>query len=318
MFNHILVPLDGSELAECVLPHLAAIAEAKDTQVTLIRVMELEGDKQPVDPLEWRFKKAEVESYLERITEKLSQQGNLQQVNAILLEGQPAERVIEYARKNGVDLILLSSHGKSGVSRWNVSSVVRKIIQNANLSTMIIRAYNPGKADINELHYQHILVPLDGSLRAEVVLTLAASIAQEQNATLVLAHVIHKPEIIQRVPLTNQEQDLLNQVIEHSRDAAEQYMNQLQNRLPVPFKRELRVSNNVPHAIQQIAAEQEIDLIILSAHGHSGDPERAYGNVTVSFIEYGSVPMIALQDLTPEEVEPTKAEEAAQEHRGHG
>jgi nucleotide-binding universal stress UspA family protein len=317
-YNHILVPLDGSLLAECVLPHLVAVAGQDSVQVSLIRVLQTqsEGEEQPTDLLQWQISKTEAQMYLDQIAGRLQSEG-LRSVNTVLLDGQAADRIIEFAQQKGVDLILLSSHGKSGVSRWNVSSVVRKIVQNASLSIMLVRAYNCEPVGLHDLKYRNILVPLDGSLRAEVALPAAVNLAQSHQANLSLIHIIQRPEIIQRIPSSQQDQELLDQVIERSKEAAMRYIDQLRSRLPVEFEPILRVNNNVSSTLQRIQEEYGIDLVILSAHGHSADVGRPFGSISTGLIEYGSVTVIMVQDLSPQEVEPTRAEEVAREQKGH-
>jgi nucleotide-binding universal stress UspA family protein len=276
----------------------------------------MENGEQPVDLLDWRIGKAEAQMYLDQVSERLSAAGITNTVT-VVLEGQPAQRIIEYAHQKEADLILICSHGKSGVSRWNVSSVVRKIVQNAHTSIMLIRAYNCQPVELNELRYNHILVPIDGSLRAEVALPMAVELAKAHQAELVLIHIIQRPEIIQRVPPTQQDQELLDQVIERSKEAALRYVEQLRSRLPVEFEAVLRVNNNVTNTLHTIVDEYGIDLMVLSAHGHSADATRSFGTISTGLIEYGSIPMIAIQDLSLEEVEPSRAEEAAREQKGH-
>jgi len=318
-FNHVLVPLDGSQLAECVLPHLIALT-GPDTQITLAQAL-IMGDgssvEQPVDQLLWRITEAEADAYLEGVSERIRATGR-KQVESVVLEGGPATPIIEYAHQNNVDLILLSSHGRSGISRWNISAVVRKIIQGSHLSTMVVRAYMFGELrGLTAARYRKILLPLDGSLRAELSLSAAAAIAQYHDATLVLAHIITRPEIIQRVPPTPDDQLLMERLNDRVRITAESYFEHLRSRYPVPIETEIRGSNNITNALQHIIETRDIDLVVFSAHGHSADPQRMHGSVAASLIEYSSIPVIALQDLSPDEVKASRAEEAAREHRGH-
>lgn len=164
MFNNILVPLDRSSLAECVLPHVVAIARAFESQVALLHVMDsanLASQPREVDPLDWQIRKAEAENYMHDMALRL-QKANLP-TERHLMEGQAAERIVEFAHHHQANLILLSSHGQSGLSGWNVSSVVQKILARAYLSFLLIPAYHPATTEITALRYERILVPLDGS-----------------------------------------------------------------------------------------------------------------------------------------------------------
>ena len=178
MFKRILLPLDSSKLAECVLPHLVAIAQICEPEVVLLRVLEPFGvtaRMRMIDPVDWQIRKAEATSYLSAIVENLQNAGL--RVSLHLTDGRPAEQVIEFAQSWNADLILMSSHGQSGISPWNVSSVVQQVILRARRSLMIIRAYQPVPTDLTDLHYRKIFLPLDGSQRAEMPLALAESLS---------------------------------------------------------------------------------------------------------------------------------------------
>ena len=174
MFKRILLPLDSSKLAECVLPHLVAIAHICEPEVQLLRVLEPFGvtaRMRMIDPVDWQIRKAEAESYLSGIAERLQNAGL--RVFTHLYDGKPAEQIIEVAHSWNADLILMSSHGQSGISPWNVSSVVQQVILRAHRSLMIIRAYQPVTAELTGLHYRKIFLPLDGSQRAEMPLIVS-------------------------------------------------------------------------------------------------------------------------------------------------
>ena len=178
MFKRILLPLDGSKLAECVLPHLVAIARISEPEVQLLRILEPFGvtaRMRMIDPVDWQIRKAEAESYLSVIAERLQNAGL--RVFTQLYDGRPAERIIEIAHSWKADLILMSSHGQSGISPWNASSVVQQVILRVHRSLMIIRAYQPVTKDLTSLRYHKIFLPLDGSQRAEMPITLAESLA---------------------------------------------------------------------------------------------------------------------------------------------
>jgi nucleotide-binding universal stress UspA family protein len=162
MYQKILVPLDGSKLAECALPHVEELAKGCDTgQVILVSVTErIEGYKvvgnhtrtlgeqltpgagerrisETVGKLERQARR-----YLGRVAKTLEAKG-IKVLTEVLL-GKPAEEIALYAANNGCDLIIMSSHGRSGPSRWARGSVADKIIRASSVPVLLIRA--PGCA----------------------------------------------------------------------------------------------------------------------------------------------------------------------------
>ncbi|MBE3068464.1 MAG: universal stress protein [Chloroflexi bacterium] len=112
MFNTILVPLDGSQLAECVLPHIVAIARSFDAEITLLRMLEKNQASAPAqlfDLLNWQINKTKAAVYLEKTNARFQELGL--RTRTIVLEGLVAEGITEYAQNQGMKLIILSSHG---------------------------------------------------------------------------------------------------------------------------------------------------------------------------------------------------------------
>jgi nucleotide-binding universal stress UspA family protein len=318
MFEHILIPLDGSSLAECVLPHGLSVARAIGAKVTLMQVVEQAetgGRTQAIDPLEWHYSQAEAVAYLEDVAERLRMAGLT--TEHALLEGEPAVRVIDHAQAKHADLILLSSHGRSGLSGWNVSSVVQKILARAHLSILLIPAYQPKTAELSGLRYRRILAPLDGSQRAECVVPFATALASRHQSQLILAHVVRRPELPRRAPPSKEDQALADALTERNRVEASRYLEELQSRLSLPVETRLLVSEDVAATLQQLALEEDVDLVALSAHGYSGGTRWPHGSLTTSFILYGNKPLLIVQDLPRQVIEPTAAELAVREFGGH-
>jgi len=318
MFEHLLIPLDGSSLAECVLPHVLAMAKALNARVTLLQVVEQGpsgGRTRVIDPLEWQYSEAEAGAYLQGVAGRLRPAG----VTAaqVLLQGDPAERVVDYAKTEHVDLVVLSSHGRSGLSGWNVSSVVQKILARAHTSILLIPAYHPAAAEVVALRYERLLVPLDGSQRAECVLPLVGALAAQHHSHILLAHVVRKPELPRRAPPSREDQELADALTERNRQEASRYLEDLRARLSLPAEVRLPIEEHVAAALQQLAQEEKIDLVLLSAHGHSGGTRWPYGSLPTSFILYGDKPLVIVQDLPRQAFEPTAAELAAREFGRH-
>jgi len=316
MFAKILVPLDRSPLAECVLPHAIALARCLDSQLMFLHVLSL-PDKQDrlraVDPLEWQLRRAEAESYLQGVCVRVREAGVSceTQVN----DGNAAEQIVACARDNEVGLVLIASHGQSGLSDWNISSVAQKVIVRASTSLMIVRAYQPAQADSAILRYRRVLVPLDSSARAECVFPLAAALTRVPGTQVLLAHVVQRPQMPRRTPPSQEDSDLADRIVERNRSEAEQYLEVVRSQLPpAAVETRLLISNHVATALHKLADQENADLVLLSAHGYSGEMCWPYGGLVAGFVAYGSSPLLIFQDAPAKEIAPTPAEVAAQNY----
>lgn len=321
MFSKILVPLDGSSLAESVLPHINAMLHRSGAEVILLHVLEQDSpsdQSRPVDPLSWRFRHIEAKSYLEEVSNRLQEAGLTASIEPILLEGQAAERIVKFAHERGVDLIALSSHGRTGLSRWNVSSVVQKIILHAQTSIFLARAYQADQPVLSDLRYQHILVPLDGSQRAECVLPILGVLSQEHESEILLSHVVAYPEMPRRVPLIPEEKEVSQRVVEFNQAEATRYFDRLKSRIAGNVQTRVIVSENVAATLHNLVADERIDLVVLSAHGYSAMRQYPYGSVSMSFIANGTTPLLIIQDLPPQEMGISLAEIIANRHGNSG
>jgi nucleotide-binding universal stress UspA family protein len=322
MINHLLVPLDGSTLAECVLPHVIAIAPVSNARVTLLHVMQQpQGGRgmDAVDPIEWHLQKQNSEKYLDQIVGQLNSSGLLG-VERVILEGNPANTVIEYARANNVDLIVLSTHGQSGLSGWNVSSVVQKILLRSYKSILLVRAYIASSAAVTKVRYKRLFIGMDASPRSEFVLPFAIGLARFHKSQVLIQTVIEKPQPVSRFPLSREDEELVNTFAEKNYQAASRYLEQLLTQFSlkdVKLKAHVSVGENAISVLHDLAEESNADLVLLAAHGYSGEKRWPYGSVTTSFIAYGNTSLLILQDLPENEIHQTRAEMAIRENPGH-
>lgn len=316
MFNNILVPLDGSTLATGVLPHVVAFTQALGSNLTFLRV--LEGYDTPSnisDPVDWQLHKAAAQIYLNELGRDAIQ--HLGQAPTLkMLEGPAAKGIVEYAQNQPFDLVALSSHGHGGINGWNMSSIVQKVIDRVRKSVLLIRSYEPAPEDFatnpwQGFRYRRILVPLDGSQRAEIVIPLVTALAQYYEAELLLVHIIATPEVIGRMPIGIGDSSLLAQMVERKRAQAAQHFASLQPRLPVTWKLHIDARTNVAATLHDLAEKEAADLVVLSAHGHSCRQEWSYGSIASSFLTYGTTPLLIMQDLLPHEILLSKAERVA-------
>jgi nucleotide-binding universal stress UspA family protein len=141
MYRKILVPLDGSELAEKALDHAEKLAETFDAEIILFQVvpfMSVYGSPEWVMPLIVDDKQKEAaEGYLTNLAEELKKRGL--RVTAKVKTGmQVAAEIIDFAKESGVDLIVMCTHGHSGITRWVLGSVAHKVLTRAETPILLI------------------------------------------------------------------------------------------------------------------------------------------------------------------------------------
>jgi nucleotide-binding universal stress UspA family protein len=344
VFNRILVPLDGSTLAERAIPHAERFAQIFGASIILLQVLEptsYHENPKAVDPLSWQIRKAEAELYMQGIAARTRMNlgndvlagasENNSRVDYAIREGKTAENIIDFTHTENIDLIVISTHGSGGLSRWNISSVTQKVINLAYSHVLIVRAYSQTGTGDTPIRYRRILLPFDSSRRAENSLSTGVALVRgeiairnmakaessssdslTENPKLVLAAVIKPPEIPIPKPYPLEIGQLSEQLMEVSRRAVSNYLEEMKERLPVECEIRVVENDGVSSAIQELAGEDDIDLVLLSAHGYTGQFLWPYGTVTRQYMEHGTKPVLVIQDVPRSQVQPTAAQIAAE------
>ncbi|MDB4443782.1 universal stress protein [bacterium] len=146
MYKKIMVPLDGSELAECVLPHVEAFIKGfQINEVLFVRVVDPVGvsfssESSMLEEMKEKEStvKSSAEDYLNQVVSRLKQEGTA--LHSEILVGRVAGSLADYAKKNDIDLILIATHGRSGVTRWVRGSVADKVLRSSNAPVLMVRA----------------------------------------------------------------------------------------------------------------------------------------------------------------------------------
>ena len=143
MYKKILVPLDGSELAKTALDQAEKLAKTFDAEIVLFQVvpfMPIYGSPELVTPLIVDEKQKEaVGKYLAELAEELKKRG-LKVTTAVRTGQQVAAEIIDFAKEKGVDLIVMCTHGRSGITRWVLGSIALKVLTRAETPILLIRS----------------------------------------------------------------------------------------------------------------------------------------------------------------------------------
>jgi nucleotide-binding universal stress UspA family protein len=251
------------------------------------------------DPLGWEVLRREASAYLERLAAELRETWKLR-VDCMVEQGRPAERIIAVARDVGADLTVIASHGESGRAAWNLGSTAQQVLSVARGSVLVARAAATTAAIVVP---ERILVPLDGSVRTESVLPIAARIAQTHGAEMVLVHVVVEP--LQTAMLHAADLELARELSRRIESRAKRYLEQVRERLPRGARVRTLVSRHADEqqALHEISSQERIDLVVLSAHGRVCNPARPFGSVAHHLLANGAVPLLVLQDLSEPELE---------------
>ena len=296
MFNRILLPLDGSALAECAIPHALAMAKLNNAEIVPLVVLDGSVSGEGIDPMEWHLRKSETQTYIDAVCSKLQRTGI--NSNCLLLTGPPYQRILEQVEKLNIDLVVVSSHGQSGRVERPFGAIAHKVLQSAGTSVMLVPAQvQPLDVDMFEAQsYNAILIPLDGSRRAECVLPIADRLAREQQAKLLIAHVTQRPDILSWAMLADDTRKLTEQFVEHIGTVAQSYLDQIRERQSSETVCILAQADNVAIEVNHIAEQVEADLLLVSAHGAAANPMRAFGDTVSGILNYCHQPVLIYQD----------------------
>ena len=280
MFNKILVPLDMSELAEQVLPHVIELARAFDSEVNIINICQSHVSQETLA----------CQSYLDKAANSI--QAALSdseiKVKRNIVTGVPDKQIVDYALAEKVDLIFMTSHGKSGAMLWPIGSTADKVLRRTRVPLIVVRAQvSPVQGAPTSLFYK-ILVPLDGSELGAKVLPFVAGIAGKIACEIILIHIVdtdkrvHSLGRVDTVPFLEEE-------VESLKKRADDYLKEQSRKFEgsgAKVSTVVRVGN-VAKEIIQYAAENKCTLIALSSHGHSGFEAWVIGSVTNKILQSG-------------------------------
>jgi len=298
----ILVPLDGSILAEEAIDTAINLAAGGPFSLSLLRATEVHG--LPVaDPIDAQVRAVrEAEEYLASVRDRLARHG-ITDVDTSAWYGQAAPAILEGARVKKAELIVMSSHGRSGLGRLILGSVAESVLRRARVPLCIV--HGPGTASTELPAWQsqgankrwtthrRVLVALDGSPAAETILPFVLGFAGPLglDVTLLRVNVPVRPTIVEGTALAMLEDPETDQI------DAEEYLAPLAVDLR---RRGLRVTTRVrsgPAAeeILKAASESKVDLIAMTTHGRSGLERLILGSVAESVLRTTTLPVLLMR-----------------------
>jgi nucleotide-binding universal stress UspA family protein len=276
MLTKILVPLDGSELAERALTYATALASTTGAKLLLVRAA-FSHTLAGVDPRERQLGAVrEAEAYLQQVSTKLRDRGFA--CETVARYGHAAECITESARTRYVDLIVMATHGRTGPGRWVLGSVAEAVVASSMVPVLVQRGWQPlfGEPLLNDM--PKIIVPLDGSEFAEIALEPAANLAEQLGARLILVRVEDNPAAVR---------DALDYLPPAQARIAEQHPG-------LSIATDVRVGEPA-EGIEQAVASLEAALVVMATHGRGGAMRAILGSVAGKLVQQCDVPVVLMR-----------------------
>jgi nucleotide-binding universal stress UspA family protein len=300
METRILVPLDGSRLAEQSLPYAMTLGQSLPAEIVLLCAVSVPSDVQEAlekagltpDPL---MEELEIEAceYLEAMSHLLAKNG-LSFSHAVLRQ-LAADAIVEYAGQADIQLIVMASHGYTGLARWTHGSVAERVLQSAPVPVLLVRAKEEPTLGLPEPRpCRRMLVPLDGSKLAEQVLPAVIPIATALGCEVTLFRVL---VVDTAGPFTGGWYLPQNSSFETADQDARSYLERLASHVE---EQGIRASTAiqlgpVAKAIVDYAEGHEVDLVAMCTHGRTGIARWALGSVADRVLRAGDKPVLLVR-----------------------
>ena len=305
MLDQILVTLDGSEFGEQALPFAKTIAEKTGASVNISHVSCCDPPTDLIQNTPFQYEGVNMEAYAEKHADEqreylrkleTAMKAELPQnrVCSALLEGYVTEALERHAREIDAKLIVMTTHGRTGVSRAWLGSVADSLVRNSTFPLLVVRPLEDGES-FPSARFEHFLVPLDGSDTGEKILEPALPLAKAMGARVTLLHVVSP-----HVTLGARVSPFPSGHLEERLAKAEAYLAGVTDRLTAEgVEARFRIESHFApaRAILSTAEEEEVDLIAIATHGYTGVKRAILGSVTDKVLRAAKWPLLLERPL---------------------
>jgi nucleotide-binding universal stress UspA family protein len=277
VYHKMLVLLDGSKLAEVVFIYAQELSARLNINLELLHVC----DTQDADQLPM------CQAYIEHMAELLQSKaaeiqsrigytvGSEVKIHGKAVVGYPAEEILKYAEENAIDLIMLSTHGRSGIKVWDIGEVANKVVRASKIPVWLVPSELKDEIIHDEIPSRRMVIPLDGSKYSEAVIPHGINIAQQRGAEteIVLIH------IYKRLPSLYGVEELKRQ--QNQKKEMKRYLDNIVKRIE---KEKIRASYKIlsgdpAETIINFVKKNPAQLIAMATYGHSRLSRMVFGSV---------------------------------------
>jgi len=311
-FKSAVACMDNSANASLVFRHTKAVASGLNIPVRLAHVLQgAASEVSPSDPIEWQIKMREAQDYLSRIL--TADSSPFIQKDLLLLNGVASEEISRWTVGNADNLIAMATRcgrenptSESSTHDLALGRTTQMVLNNTAASLLLVP---PEGSDSDEITYRRLIVPLDGSCRAESVLPFAVRIARNHGAELLLVHVIPKPEIMVADLDDSEAKEFTMKLEQFNEQNARAYLDRLQRRLAsggIAVRAIIENEGDVRERLLLIAEYQRADLIVMSARGKGAIHDMSCGNVARHIAAHTRLPLLLIRQKMSQPIDHLK------------
>ena len=294
MYERIMVPLDGSNAAEMVVPYAEEIATKFNSEIALVSVAE------PTPAESDHLFRAYLKTIQEKVRTELGNWGAKPgtPVTIEVLAGKPAQEILSYAADKNVSLVVMASRGTSGEGPWLLGNIAAKVLRATTKPVLLVRKEAPAEGLQRKGLIKRILVPLDGSKVAEQIVPHAEELARCMGAELILFQAYESFfGVISGEAMVTMSAEEIKEANRHREEDAKAYLRTIAGTLREMglTVSEVVVPGDPADVILSYAESNAVDMISMSTHGLSGLKRWVFGSVTDKVLHAGDMPVLVVR-----------------------
>ncbi|MFD1586548.1 universal stress protein [Halorientalis brevis] len=289
MHDRILVAVDGSDGQPVAMAHALALSAATDATIDVLHVLDR--------GLSSLFSTTDADTLRERGEEFLADAETQatdadQSVETHLVEGTPHDAILEFADEHGSDLVVMGRHGPTGVRERLLGSVTDKVLRQG--SVPVLTTCYDGPTDPDDVAVEKLLVPTDGSDEAEAAGPWAGDLAGRFDAPVDVVNVIDLLVDAGPFDAGGVSQEFIEKLEANGQEATDRVADRIHETDPA-VSVSTTVTRGRPHqALSEYVPANDVDLVVMGSHGHSGVGESLLGSVTNRVLRLVDVPVLVV------------------------
>jgi nucleotide-binding universal stress UspA family protein len=295
MFEKILLPLDGSELAETAIPYVRDLAVQLKAEVSLIHVCPPEHEKLA------RMHKIYLDHMADSLRKEILELWGATQdpvLKSEVISGDPAKAILEYVQRNSISLVAVTTAGASGIRVWAMGSVADKVVRGLDIPTLLVRV-KAGRMPREKGLIKRILLPLDASEASKRAVPYATDLAQKLNASITLF------SMAQTVYARNM--DSMGVGIGVNWDAVDaatekytgDYLQNIEDKIRasgVTVNHITVLGIDAANEILELEKKIPADMVVMATRGRSPVARWAFGSVAEKVLRQGEAPLLVVRE----------------------